>query len=113
MKKTLTILFVLSQFVSFSQANSNTKKQIDPMYVSFVTAIDTAYAQKDGFWLNGYVVNIDHDKARELHGKIIIISGEVFIVKGLKSYTDNMERQGRANGAKHIGSPRIGIVKSF
>ena len=78
--------------------------------VSFVTKIDMKHATKDGIYLNGYVVNIPHEKLAELNGKTVRISGKVTVVKGIGSYTDGEARQGRKGDTKHILKPKIKVV---
>src|SRR5690349_14708727 len=78
--------------------------------VSFVAKIDIQQATKDGIYLNGYVVSIPYQKLAKLDGRTVRIIGTVTIVKGLKHYKDNVERQGRENDTKHILDPIIVIV---
>ncbi len=86
--------------------------------VSFITTLDSANATKDGFYLNGYVVDIPYEKAKKLYGKKIKVTGKVTIVKGLnnqpKLYDKNgkeLIQQGRAEDTRHILSPKIEILK--
>ena len=74
-----------------------------------------ANATKDGMYMNGYVVNIDHEEASKLNGKTIRVTGKVTIVKGLDSEPKESDgtmpvKQGRREDTKHIRSPRIKIL---
>lgn len=73
--------------------------------------LDTAEARKNGFSLNGYLVNIDYERARELHGKKIRITGKVRFVKGLKNQTVPGFRAGFQEDTKYIASPKIRIIE--
>jgi hypothetical protein len=112
MRPTLTFLFLLFTISSFSQANDTLKTQSDntSAVASFVTKFDIANATKDGFYLNGYVVNINYEKARKLNGKKIRVTGKVTIVKGIKNFPGE-EVQGREEDTKHIESPKVEIIK--
>jgi hypothetical protein len=102
----ILLLTLLTQYLSLqAQDTTNTK-------VSFVTKINIQHATKDGIYLNGYVVNIPYDELQKLNGKTVRISGKVTIVKGLKHYNDDVERQGRQEDTKHILKPKIKIVDS-
>jgi hypothetical protein len=80
--------------------------------VSFTTKIDLANATKDGFYLNGYVVNIEYEEAKKLNGKKVKITGKVTVVKGIKNESpDQPISQGRSEDTKHIKSPKIEIIK--
>ena len=81
-------------------------------FVSFITKLNIANATKDGIYLNGYIVNIEYDKAKKLNGKKIRVSGKVTIVKGLKNQPKTKPiSQGRIEDTKHIESPKIEIIK--
>ena len=85
--------------------------------VTFTVKFDKSSATKDGYYLNGYVVDISYEQAKKLNGKKIKISGKVSIVSGLnnkpKEYDENGQeivRQGRAEDTKHILFPVIEIL---
>ena len=87
--------------------------------VSFIVKFDKKNATKDGYYLGGYVVNINYNQSKELNGKTIRITGKVSIEKGLDSdisknnNSDTLPiRQGRLKDTKHIESPLIEIVKN-
>ena len=79
--------------------------------ISFVTIFDKNKATKDGYYINGYVVNIDYDKGQQLHMKKIRITGKVTVVKGLKN-TNSKEpiKQGRYEDTKHILKPTVEVL---
>ena len=114
MKYILPFLFVLLNLICFSQTTDTLKKQPNKVsdVVSFIAKVDIANATKDGIYLNGYVVNIDYNKAKKLNGKKIRVTGKVTIVKGLKNSPHDKEVQGREEDTKHIKSPKIEVVKS-
>ena len=73
------ILLIVLAFVttfSFSQAIK------DKDWVSFSIVFKTSYATKDGYMLNGYIVDIPYKKVQKLNNKKIRVSGKVTIVKG-------------------------------
>ncbi len=121
MKLIYTIVFFLFSLISFSQTKDTVTNELDTTshIVSFVTTLDIANATKDGIYLNGYVVNIEYKKAKELSGKKIKVTGKVTVVKGLKNlpkeYDENgneILKQGRSEDTKYIISPRIEIIKN-
>ena len=104
------ITFFLMQTVGLSQTVDSVE-YISKNKVSFVTMLDKNNATKDGYYVNGYVVNIDYETGQNLHMKKIKITGKVTIVKGLKrDKPGGPIRQGRYNDAKHILKPKIEIV---
>jgi len=82
--------------------------------ISFIAKFDERKATKDGYYLGGYVVNIDNAQAKLLKGKTIKITGKVSVEKGMDNNknTDSPISQGRSRDTKHIESPLIQIVKS-
>lgn len=84
--------------------------------VSFVTTFDITNATKDGYYLNGYVVNIDFKQAQQLHGKKIKVTGQYTVIKGLANQPAQNKQgnnlvQGRQADTKHILKPVIEVVK--
>jgi hypothetical protein len=114
MKYAFLIFFVLLNVTSFSQTADTLKKQPNRKsdVVTFTTKVDIAHATKDGIYLNGYVVNVDHYKAKELDGKNIRVTGKVTILKGIKNVPNRDIQQGREVETKYIKSPKIEIVKN-
>lgn len=100
-----------------AQVNDTLNKQPvnDSRKVSFVTTLDIANATKDGIYLNGYVVNLDYEKAKQLDGKKIKVTGRVRSIRGLKNIPGYDEKkgywQGRENDYKYIRSPKIKVVE--
>jgi hypothetical protein len=101
MYKTLFITFLL--FTMTSCGEKSTKE------VSFTAIIDIANATKGGIYINGYVVEIDSEKAKALNGKKVKIIGKATIVKGLEK-DDKVIKQGRSKDVIHIKSPTIEII---
>jgi hypothetical protein len=111
MKVRLTLIyFLLIKTISWSQTVDSVQT-ISKNKVSFITVFDESNATKDGFYVNGYVVNIDYETGQKLHRKKIKITGKVTIVKGLKyDKSDEPIRQGRSEDTKHILKPIIEIL---
>ena len=100
------ISLFLIQTVVLSQAIDSVQ-YISKHKVSFVTIFDKNNATKDGYYVNGYVVNIDYEAGQKLHMKKLKITGKVTIVEGIK---DDDTRQGRDGDTKHILKPKIEMV---
>lgn len=104
------ITFFLIQTVGLSQAIDSVQ-YISKNKVSFISVFDKDNATKDGYYVNGYVVNIDYDAGQKLHMKKVKITGKVTIVKGLKHNKPGEPIiQGRYDDTKHILKPRIEVV---
>ena len=116
--RALTVLiFVFVVQHAFGQATNNTVKEKAPEVVTFVVIFDTTKETKDGYYLNGYVVNIDHKQAKKLNGKKIRVTGSVTIIKGLDDQPQEHDSngnpiitQGRNQDTRHILNPGIEIV---
>jgi len=114
MKQLLAILFLLAAGQIFAQTNAMTSAvKGRSKQVSFVVKFDKNMATKDGYYLGGYVVDIDHNQAEKLDGKKIRITGKAVLVKGIKNDPGGKTpiRQGRDEDTKHILSPSIEIIK--
>ena len=113
MKHTFPILFLLCCTTCFAQTKDSLKTQHKKVanMVSFVTKLHIANLTKDGIYLNGYVVNINSEKAKKLNGKTIRVSGKVTIVKGIKQLPGDIQVQARQDDTKHIESPKIEIIE--
>ena len=117
--KQILILLTLIMPVFLSAQQTNRAKIADTSNMaSFTTKFEMAkMATKDGFMMEGYVVNISYDRAKELEGKTIKVTGRYTIVKGLKnepkendSNGKEIHKQGRLNDTKRINSPTIEVV---
>ena len=71
---------LLIGFGSYGQSPASVQYSFKKKKVSFVTVLKLSNATKDGFYINGYVINISHERGRELDGKKIRVSGKVSIV---------------------------------
>lgn len=77
MKQLLVIFFLLAAGQVFAQTGATTSAvKGKPKQVSFVVRFDKNMATKDGYYLGGYVVDIDHNRAEKLNGKKIRITGK-------------------------------------
>ncbi|MEO6132369.1 MAG: hypothetical protein ABIQ02_11010 [Saprospiraceae bacterium] len=81
-----------------------------PGEVTFIVKLEMANATKDGFYLNGYVVNIPYAQAKKLTGKTIRVTGKVTIVQGIKNTPGEPIQQGRMEDTKFINTPFIEIM---
>ena len=112
MRSLFSFLFFFSSLNSFSQEKGAadsiaiSKSKI----VSFVTVLDINNATKDGIYLNGYVVNIPYEKAKQLNGKKIRVTGKVSIIKGVKNQPGEEMQQGREGDKIYIEFPKIKII---
>lgn len=113
MKCIYVFCFLLLFLNSFSQARGPSKLS----KANFIATVDTMKLTKDGIWLLDYVVNISHEKAKELQGKKIKVTGKVIMVKGLKNLPKTYDRdgneevrQGREGDTKYIENPKIEVV---
>lgn len=104
----------LSLFIAFAakgQADSISMKDKVQRKAHIITRFSTAYATKDGYYLEGFVVNISSEKAKRLDGHIIQVSGKITIVPGIGNQPRTKNMQGRKNDTKHILSPKIIVVE--
>lgn len=111
MKPAFTLLFIFFSLASFArQTDTATTNPFQAKeIVSFVTVVNAKYADKDGIYLNGYVVNLGYDQIKKLHRKKIRVTGEVILIKGIPE--DRKEEvQGQYRDTRHIPSPKIEIV---
>ena len=111
MVKMVLILLVFFSLNSFAQKANKGK------WVEFKTLFKMSNATKDGFYCNGYVVNIDWDLGKKYDGKIIIISGKMQPIKGLgkHNYTGSgktkLHLAGRVDDYLYIGKPSVRLFK--
>lgn len=114
MRLLFIFLFFFSSLHSFTQAKSAADSIVisKSKLVSFVTVLDIANATKDGIYLNGYVVNISYEKAKQLNGKKIRVTGKVSIIKGVNNQPGEEMQQGREGDRMYIESPKIKIIKN-
>ena len=111
MKLILVFIFLLlDTSTGWSQATDSlivfSKKK-----VSIITVFNKNNETKDGYYINGYVVNISHERGQELHLKKIIITGKVTIVKKIKPPESGEDiQQGRNIDTRHILKPTIKII---
>jgi hypothetical protein len=121
MKNFLTFIFLTATVSLYAQQAKATKTEMadTTKIVTLLTKFkESKMACKDGYLIDGYIVNISFDKAKMLDGKKIKVTGKYTIVKGLenqqKEYDKNgneIYMQGRLNDSKHIESPTIDIIK--
>lgn len=113
------LIFIAGIVSAFAQpAGPETGMEKNTHKVSFIIKFDRSAATKDGYYLNGYVVNISRRQAQKFDGKTISIKGRVTIVAGLGSqpkeydtHGNEIIKQGRNEDTKYILSPRIRLIK--
>ena len=119
MRYILIVLFILFNLNSFSQIGDTltSRSNKTSKRVSFIVKVDTENATKGGIFLNGYIVNMDYQRAVELNGKTIKVTGKVTNIKGLENQPKEFNKNGqeiikggRIGNAKHILSPKIKII---
>lgn len=100
---TLVFAIISITLSSFSQTSQGKDS------ASFTIVFKKSYATKDGYKLNGYVVDIPYKKAQKLYNKKIQVSGRITIVKGIDNRSDSTAevRQGRNGDTKYILHPTI------
>jgi len=114
MRKIVTIFLLF--LVGYGCRNIDTApdEKIDKDSVTFVVEFDKTMGDKDGFYLNGYIVPVPFDTVDSLDGKLIEVSGVVTVSKGaeedMKEHGE--EVQARSGPSKHIIKPVIKIVSS-
>jgi hypothetical protein len=86
--------------------------------VTLITTFHKSNATKDGYYVDGYVVDISSEEANRLDGKKIKITGHVTIIKGLNNEAPQYDKeghrvisQGRADDTRFILDPRIDIIQ--
>ena len=89
-----------------------------PEVVTFIEKFDAKMETKDGYYLNGYLVNIDREQARRLDGKKIRVKGIVTIIEGLDRQQQELDsagnpimKQGRSKDIRFIADPGIEVVE--
>src|SRR5688572_24544057 len=97
MRYILIVLFILFNLNSFSQIGDTltSRSNITSKRVSFIVKVDTVNATKGGIFLNGYIVNMDYQRAVELNGKTIKVTGKVTNIKGLENQPKEFNKNGQ------------------
>lgn len=120
MKQHLTLIFLFASISLFAQqtkhAGSTTADTSNT--VSFTLKFEeTKMTCKDGYFMNGYIVNLGYEEAKKIDGKTIKVTGVFTIVKGLenqpKEYDEHgniLYQQGRLQDTKFINLPKIEIL---
>lgn len=120
MKSILTFIFIISTLCIYAQKpeTNNVVYADSTKIVSFFTNFEESkMACKDGYAMNGYIVNISYDQAKKLDGKKIKVTGLFTIITGLKNLPKEYDKngneiimQGRLNDIEYIDSPTIEII---
>ncbi len=121
MKTILSFILLAFHGGLYAQPSKVTKAEVTDTTkaVSLITIFDeTAMACKEGYLIDGYVVNISFNQARILDGKKIKITGYYTIVQGLESKPKEYDKkgniihsQGRFKDTKHLESPAIDLIE--
>ncbi len=119
MRQIITPLLLLLNLHYFSQTKNISKTQTNKTTdtVSFIAKFDITKATKDGYFLNGYIIDINSVDSQKFNGKKIKVRGKVTVIKGLKNRPKEYDRngnelivQGRIDDTKHIESPTITVL---
>jgi hypothetical protein len=119
MKNLLTIIFMIVSVCTHAQSTNSPNTATDSTkMVTLITKFnESKMACKDGYFIEGYIVNINYNEAKKLDGKKVKITGQYTIVKGLKNQPieldeagNQIHKQGRLNDTKHIELPTVVIV---
>ncbi len=122
MKNILTVIFIICSLYINAQKTSKTNPELSDTTktVSFLINFDESkMACKDGYAMNGYIVNISYEKAKKLNGKKIKVTGLFTLITGLKNQPKEYDKngneiimQGRLNDIEYINSPTIEIINN-
>ena len=96
MKNILTFIFLTSTVCLFAQQTDTTKTEMTDTtkIVSLITKFDEVkMACKDGYFIDGYIVNINFDQAKMLDGKKIKVtcSGKNYYTNSLMYKNQNVK----------------------
>ena len=111
MKKLTLFVLIFFSASSFSQKTDKEK------WVKFKTLFKLSNATKDGFYCNGYVVNIDYEEGKKYNGKTVLISGRMKLIKGLGKHNftgtgkTKLYVDGRIDDYYFINKPIIILIK--
>ncbi|MEJ8842258.1 hypothetical protein WG954_07675 [Lacibacter sp. H375] len=112
----LIIPAIMFSLLSIGCGNSTarTEQNTAADSASFVIRFDKTMGDKDGFYLNGYIVPVPFNMIDSLHGKLIEVSGVITVHKGAEEYMKEQgeEVQARSGPSKHIMNPVIKIVST-
>ena len=119
MKAFLSLPFLFMAFqIPGQPVIHNMPPKETPDTVTIITKFDINNATKDGYYIDGYIVNIDPTQAKEYHGRSIKISGIVTLVRGVANepvlYDKDgniLAMQGRSEESRHILQPVITMVE--
>ena len=113
----ISLIFAVGIQEAWSQHTDTTMQKKPPEVVTFIAKFDAKTETKDGYYLNGYLVNIDYAQAKKLDGKKIRVTGIVSIVEGLQNQSQEVDakgnpvmKQGRAEDIRCITTPKIDVV---
>ncbi|MFH2143997.1 MAG: hypothetical protein ABIJ97_16345 [Bacteroidota bacterium] len=120
MKAILIFTFLIITICIYGQQTNSTKTGSNDTIqtVSFISDFNmNEMAAKDGYIINGYIVDLSLEQAKMFDGKKIKVTGQYTIIIGLenqpKEYDENgniIYKQGRLNDIKYISSPTIDII---
>jgi hypothetical protein len=104
----LNLIFLKS--ICWSQS-TDTIKVISKNKISFITVFDNKNETKDGYYINGFVINLSHEQGKYFHLKKVKITGKVTIIKNVKPFNAGEDiKQGRYIDTKHLLKPVIEII---
>ncbi len=108
------IALFLSLLTLFAFTHCKTPSAMqDSESVSFTTVFLSSNATKEGYYMEGYVVEISEEEAKGLEGKKVRVTGKVTLVAGIGSGIDSNGEavQGRQGDTRFISNPTIEIIE--
>ena len=114
----VSLIFAFGIQEAWSPRADTTMQYTPGEVVTFIAKFDAKMETKDGYSLNGYLVNTDHSQAKKLDGKKIRVTEPVTIVEGLENQRKELDtngnpvmKQGRAEDTNYIDAPKVEIVE--
>lgn len=92
---------------------SSSPNMQDSETVTFTTHFSLSSATKDGFYMEGYVVELSDSMANAMDGKNVRVTGKVTVVPGIGSGLNEKGEavQGRQGDTQRISNPQIEILE--
>lgn len=121
MWKLIILLLMLAPDYSHAQIKETINQSNGkPDHITIKARFDKNAGTKDGYYLGDYIVdlNVSMKEAEKLDGKLLEITGELVVEKGLESQPrefnekgTEITRQGRRSDTKHIIKTNFKVVR--
>lgn len=123
MWKLIILLLMLASYNSHAQVKETIVSQsnVKPDHITIEARFDKNAATKDGYYLGDYIVdlNVSMKEVEKLDGKLLEITGELVVEKGLESQPKKFNekgkeitKQGRRIDTKHIINTNFKVVRN-